>query len=243
MAKFDLEKTAEVVRLCAVPHDQRSPAWEEAFFAAIDDASMVASSPQVTTGPDGFPYFVLSTPTPGPMTPFCITHILDHCLQNGYGAVINPQNGRPDYVFTYGHLLSYKLYGAFVKMDDLTPRPQGNAEEISRTPQGSVTKTAVEEERQVITAQPSEEFLPSYTRAVLRDFIRQRLGIAEPQMCLVMDIAASPVRGLIFNIYPEDFEKEEQLSYALYMLSWFMPKTHGVIAVNKGAFEGALKPI
>src|ERR1700755_1385972 len=91
MAKFDLEKT-EILRRCfVIPRVQRDAAWRAAFYDAVVDASLATTEQQLIQGPDGFPYFVLKMPPTGqPFTPFCVSHILEHCTDRGYGIVVEP---------------------------------------------------------------------------------------------------------------------------------------------------------
>src|SRR5690349_6153839 len=65
MAKFDLEKTSETLRLLQTPGEGRDEAWRARFYAAVVDASFASSVEQVMSGPDGFPYFILRTPPEG----------------------------------------------------------------------------------------------------------------------------------------------------------------------------------
>ena len=114
MPKFDLSKTAELAGLFASPPDRRDGAWIGRFYAAVPDASLISFPSQVEAGPDSFPYFQLAMPDPGPMTPFCVTHLLDYVLDKGFGIAIFGDSRRskgPEWVFTYGDLLSYSLYG------------------------------------------------------------------------------------------------------------------------------------
>ena len=123
MAKFDLAKTEELAELFETPRDDRDDAWIARFHATVPDATLMSFPSQVEDGPDGFPYFQMAMPDPGPVTPFCVTHVLDDVLDNGFGIVIFGDSSRsapPEWVFTYGDLLSYSLYGRF---DGESPEP------------------------------------------------------------------------------------------------------------------------
>ena len=166
MSKFDLAQTQILAGLLAVAPDKRDEQWLQRFYAAVPDASLVAGNPQVEQGPDGFPYFQLAMPDPGSFTPFCVTHVLDNCLQHGMGIALFDnarRNGEPAWVFTYGSLLSFKLYGAF-DGDPNEPRSSGAAPEA-----------ASDESRKVLTGAPSESFLPAYARKAMGDFFRRAL--------------------------------------------------------------------
>src|SRR5579864_7360581 len=101
MPKFDLSKTQETQDLFVVAREQRDQNWKNRFYEAIVDASMATTPSQVIRGPDGFPYFVLNLPPVGqPFETFCLSHIVDVCLENGFGVVIQPDANPPQWVFT-----------------------------------------------------------------------------------------------------------------------------------------------
>jgi hypothetical protein len=223
MSKFDLAKTQLLAELMAVAPDKRDEQWLQRFYAAVPDASLVAGNPQVEQGPDGFPYFQLAMPDPGEFTPFCVTHVLDNCLQHGMGIALFDnarRKGEPAWVFTYGSLLSFKLYGAF-DGDPSEPRASSVAPEA-----------ASDESRKVLTGAPSESFLPAYARKAMGDFFRRALQHPDPRVALVVDPRLSPMRNLMVNVTLEDYGGDEKkMRGALYYLSWFLPSSYGLVAM------------
>lgn len=178
MARFDLEATRELERLFAVPRESRDEAWVEAFYAAIPDASMTVGEHQVVKGPDGFPYFRLLLPEPETaFDAFCVTHVLDLCLEKGYGVVVMTGEPRPQWAFPYGNLWSYREHGAFA-----LPPPEGDG----------LTGSA-------LVASPSEAVLPAYARAVLRRELESQ-GASRPGV-LLADTGAQ--RALAFAPMPD----------------------------------------
>jgi hypothetical protein len=99
MAKFDLSRTQTLIDLFGVELEKRDHLWRRQFHAAVPDASLMAFDPQISQGPDYCPYFALAIPEPGPLTPFCITHILDSCLDNGFYRVMAMPDGWSDAQF------------------------------------------------------------------------------------------------------------------------------------------------
>jgi hypothetical protein len=119
-------------------------------------------------GPDGFPYLALYLPAENePFTAFCISHVLDSCLEHGTGIVIAPDKSAPEWVFTYGNLWSLHSYNIF-----------------DATPQQSQSGEALKAGRKVLLAAPSEQFLPPFARHVLKAFLNNA-GIASPRVMLV----------------------------------------------------------
>lgn len=221
MAKFDLAKTAEVAQLCSVPREQRNDVWRRQFHVAIPEASMRTQTPQVLVGPDGFPYFVLLLPQPGVgFETFCLSHILDFCLDNGVGIVVNPDKGQPDYVFPYGALWAFRSRGVF-EPEMPVDAPRGFAPET--LPEG----------RQVLVGQPSEDYFPANARRVVSRFLRERLGIAQPACFLLMDGASKPEQSLVFNIHPTNFANEPDFARALQALRWYLPNDYGCTAFGR----------
>ena len=178
--KFDLEKTAELDRLFRVPRDERDEAWVEAFYAAVPDASL-ATRPegQVVRGPDGYPYFRLAMPEPATeFETFCVTHVLDHCLANGFGIVIGDVD-EPEWVFPYGNLWSFKETGRFVVATGEQVPPSG----------------------EVLVGSPADDMLPPYAREVLRrELVAQ--GAENPSVLAVNAPGASPEWFLSFEPMP-----------------------------------------
>ena len=211
MPKFDLSQTQALVELFAVPGESRDPAWRRQFYAAVPDATLLSFEPQVAQGPDHFPYFELAIPDPGPVTPFCVTHLLDFVLDSGFGIAIFGDSSRsagPQWVFTYGDLLSYSLYGDFDGDPNVIP--------ADREPAGG--------ERQVLVAAPSETYLPARARKALGTYVREMYQHPDPKIALIEDPHLKPSRNLMINLSLEQYGGDEgKLRAALHYLSWFLP--------------------
>ena len=220
MAKFDLAKTSETLRLLQTPPQARDEAWRAVFYAAVVDASFAANSEQVMSGPDGFPYFILRTPPAGVgFEPFCISHILEHCTEHGCGVALNPSPTNVDWVFTYGDLWSLRVYGTFTG-DPSDEAGEGGGREV------------VERGREILVGQPSDEFFPAWARRVVRAYL-QGIGVAEPKVMLIMDEKVRPKRSLVFNFHAEDFGGAEVFQNELRRLHWFMPRSRGLVGFER----------
>ena len=220
MAKFDLAQTQAVVELFAEPRESRDEKWRKQFYAAIPDATLMSFEPQVSEGPDEFSYFQLAIPDPGPVTPFCVTHLLDVALDNGFGMAIFGDSSRsedPEWVFTYGDLLSYSMFRSF-----------------DGDPAERVAVSGIKSD-QVLVAAPSEEHLPARARKAMGNFMRSLYQHPDPRIALVCDPQASPSRTLMVNLTLGDYDgDEEKLEAAVRYLQWFLPRTHSIIAMPAG---------
>lgn len=226
MPKFDLGKTHELVTLLAKPKEQRDDAWRRRFYAAVVDASMRALEPQVSQGPDGFFYFSLALPQAGAFTPFCVSHILDYVLDNGIGIAVFGSfgpSGEPEWVFTYGDVLSYALYGDF----DGDP-----AERSHQHGHAGLAVEKVKEARKVLVGSPSEQYYPKRAVAALAGFMRERLKVPEPEVKVIADPSACPSLSLAVNLRPADYDGDlERLGAAMRYVRWYLPRTHGLMSL------------
>ena len=223
MAKFDLEKTQALGELFAEPRESRDDAWRRRFYAAAGDASLMSFDPQVNMGPDEFPYFHLAMPDAGAFTPFCVSHVLDGALENGFGVAIFGDSSRsqdPEWVFTYGDLLAFRLFGDF----------DGDPAEAGRAPhQGT------DAGRAVLAAAPSEAYLPGYARRALGDYAKRIFHMPHPKIGLVDDPQSTPSRSLMINLTLADYDgEEEKLQAAMHYLSWFLPRTYRIVPMLPG---------
>lgn len=226
MPKFDLDKTQTLGALFAVPSAARDEAWRTSFYDTIVDASMRAFEPQVSAGPDLFPYFRLGIPAPGAFTPFCISHILEYVLDNGFGIAVFDSAGpasEPEWVFSYGDALAYALYGNF----------DGDAAELRHEhDRAGMSVEKVQEPRQILVGSPSESYYPARAVRALSSFMRERLHVSEPEIKLVVDPTACPAQSLAINLRASDYGGDlERLRAAMHYVRWFLPRTHGLMSL------------
>ena len=220
MARFDLRKTQELGELFKTDHDARDDAWVGRFYDAVVDASLATREEQVTRGPDGFPYFALYMPPEGQgFDAFCVSHVLGVCTDDGFGIVINPDKGRPDWVFSYGNLWSLRAYGSF---DAGVTEPTSRDEPV-QPPAGA---------GQVLVAAPNEQYFPPYARTVLKSYLEHH-GVKEPRVMLIDDVTKMPPRSLAFSVFQEDFETPQAFGDFMTRLTWFLPPHYGLVSVPK----------
>ncbi|MCO6462202.1 MAG: hypothetical protein J5I59_12430 [Saprospiraceae bacterium] len=213
------ENTSKARQMFTQPKTGRTIEWQEELFGILPLACFKSKDSGIIHGPDGFPYFELYLPEDGYAGDvYCIEGILDYVLHNGYGISIHQTEGSAEWVLTYGDILNYKLNGRFYSLPETDPAPD---------------YIVSNEHQQMMIAQPSETFLPTYMRPILKSFL-QYIGIAEPKMLgILLSTDKSQQPQLAFNIFPEDYNSKEELDYKMYQLSWFFPKHYVIVGFSK----------
>ncbi len=218
----DISKTQIMVDLFAIPLEHRDPQWKQFFLDNVSTASFACDDPQVMTGPDGFPYFILRTPEPmKSFTSYCIQNMKDDfLLHNGWGIVLNPVGEKADWVFTYGDILNYHINNVFyttIENSDL----KGSAE--------------VQINEEIFIAQPSEHYLPTGTRNLIRGFMKKN-GIRKPKvMMITRSKDGHVIQELAFNIFKEDYPTAEKLNTILGPISWLLPIHYIIVVMSEKA--------
>jgi len=231
METFDLEQTGRLAELLAVAPDVRDDTWCDSVLRAAPNASLAALDPQIQNGPDTFPYFQLAMPDPGPFTPFSIVHVLNHVLEAGAGVVIHAnlrRDQQPLWVFSFGDLLAYSLFQDFkgdpkVYSDTTPPNPN---------------------DRQILKASPSESYLPSTARAAMGRFMRGPFQHPSPKIGLVTGASLKPHQNLMVNLRLKDYDGDrKKLDAAMRYLSWFVPKSYGLLALPDDWPDADMSPL
>ena len=223
MKQCDISKVPILLDLFQVVPAKRDEQWKEQFFTNVIDASFRCETPQIFTGPDGFPYFSLFSPEPlKPFDSFCICNLLESATNEGFGIAINRREKGVDWVFSYGDLLTLRLTGNFQVAGEPMP---------AKPPEKSILKKA----ERVLTGAPSESYLPSYTRGVIRRFMQHSLGVKEPAVFLMHRPADSQPQQLVFSLFPEQFRSETDYFNVLQRFSWFLPRRYSITGIPKSS--------
>ena len=222
----DISKTYIVVQLFNTPREERDDKWRQQFYENVATASFACDTPQVLTGPDGFPYFILRTPEENkPFESFCIKNMTeDFLLERGWGVVFNPaENGAADWVFTNGNIVNLHLNNRF--FSDTEDAAIANIEFTKNV--GKVKKA-----EQVMVAQPSATYLPDGTRTALKNFLQSK-GVKKPKlMMLTSHNQGSMTRKLAFNIHPENYPVVSKLDHLMQQVGWFLPNDYIIIPLS-----------
>lgn len=228
MPKADLTKTHDLADLLFVPRDQRGPDWVRQFYAAIGDAGMTTTSDQILQGPDGFSYFVLNMPAPNrDFQPLSLAQVLDFCLENSLGVVVEPQPEPPERVIPFGQLWSKKELGRF----DFTlePDPEGETATEVRSP---VVPSDLAGKPAVLVGQPNQYYFPAFARSAVRKFLVSQ-GHETPGVLLLSNPSQTPLEMVIFSVFPEDFADQNDFSNFMQHLAWFFPPHYQLSSISK----------
>jgi hypothetical protein len=223
----DLAKTDTIFKLIQTPPEQRNDIWNDLFLDCLPGASFRCGDPQVIIGPDGYPYFQLFLPEPGvEFQCFVIEHIKDtFLLENGLGVVINPSGTGADWVLTYGDILNLHLNNTFYTKEHSFATHK--------------EREVIDREEQVMVAQPSEELLPLFTRAILKEYLKSN-GIAIPKVLLMMrTIDGKMTQDIVFNITKSNFDNEDTFEALMASLRWFLPLHYSYVGMEEKVFDRA----
>lgn len=229
---FDLEQTQRIAALMDVPQDQHGDAWCADFLRAVPNASLASFDPQIQNGPDTFPYFQLAMPDPGPFTPFSIVHILNDVLESGSGVVVHAnvrRDTQPLWVFSFGDVLSYSMFGDFRGDPKVLANPDPPA-----NPQA----------RDILRASPNESYLPATARAAIGRFMRGPFQHPSPKIGLVTGASLRPRQSLMVNLRASDYDGDtKKLGSAMRYLTWFVPKTYSMMALPDDWSDAEMLPL
>lgn len=219
----DLDKTQVISNLLLIPKAERNAQWREKFLANVIDAKFSSGDPEILRGPDGYSYLNLLSPgTLDRSSDVVIRQWMDDLIEKGIGVAINPQQN-PDWVFTSGDILNFKLNGEFY-----TASPDFNLER----------EEIIQKEEEVLVGQPSEIYLPRQARRSIKNFLSQ-LDIENPQILL---LARTKPEGMLqelaFDITRADFDQDKDFDYAMQSVSWFLPSHYTVISLSKDSNVG-----
>lgn len=223
----DINKTGIVATLFKFTKDHRDNDWYKAFYGNVGNAGFASPSPQVLTGPDGFPYFIMNTPEENKtFESFCIKNMIeDFILERGCGVVFNPAaDGKADWVFTHGDIVNFYLNNEFK-----------SAIEPAAVEHIEFAKTVglLKKEEKVLISQPSADYLPYGTRHALKLFLQSK-GIKNPKLMMLTSHAGDTViRKLAFNIHPEDYPITSKLDFLMQQIGWFLPRQYLIIPLPK----------
>ena len=229
LLRTSLQHTTYLSQLFEVAKELRDEVWIENFFNHVLDAALETMSDNVMLGPDSFPYVLLKMPArEKEFRPVSVRNFIDWAIEKGVGIVVSGEEGYPEWVFSFGNLWSYKVFGSFLPKNEHLKK-EG--------------KRVLQQETEVLVGLPSEAYLPSYVRRAIKQFMKDVLSLQDEPRVALMYEPEEDIQSLIFSIFPEDFSDEKQFDSAMRMLQWFLPSNYAITGVSKEATLAAdLKP-
>ncbi len=193
-----------------VPDSQRDQKWEKIFFDAFLQSKVNIVSEQPQTGPDGWPYLLVSTDETAKEP---TSKLLSWLSQKGVGLVVNPQKDFPDYIFTWGMIWYQKHRGLF---------------QVDKTIDS--TSNLVTDNCEIKFGPPSNEYLPIFVRKIIKKFLLDQ-GILEPRW--VMGSDRRDCHDLCFSLESLGNPIESEHKGIAEALSWFLPQHYSVVLVSE----------
>jgi hypothetical protein len=155
---------------------------------------------------------------------FSVQHVLPFLVENGYGVAVNPTESGADWIFSYGDIWNFWKTGAFYS-DTLSKSAEKNVDQD------------VNANREVLLAQPSEDFLPPEVRKVISEVLSNSFKIPCPSVFLIIDPSTEPSQSLAINVFRENFEEGESgdhgFEHTMAFLTWCLPGHYGVAGIEK----------
>lgn len=204
-----------LAELIATPEVQRDSQWENLFLKSFTESKLKVLIEEPQKGPDGWPYLVVEASDEQDAE--SAQKVLAWLQKRGIGCVLNPQKEYPDYVFTWGMIWSFRETGWFFK-----PQKSEN------------TKIDFALTQDQILGAPTEEYLPSYVRQVLKEFFLQQ-NIYRPQI-LVLSNSKNEAELLISKQSlgnPPESEHEGILE----AIAWFLPPHYNLALVDSASLK------
>ncbi len=151
-------------QILSAPIANRDETWEQSFLKALPEARVTVLSPEPRQGPDHWPYLFVSMDEGGES----ILQVLQWLSTRGIGLAINPDKAAPDFVLSYGMIWNFRERGEF----------------LTTAPVAPMGRIDLKNGQEVLAGPPSEAYLPSYARSVIKQFLLDQ-GVMAPKVLMV----------------------------------------------------------
>lgn len=201
--------------------DDRNQTWDEKFFKILSESDLRIMSEDPQQGPDGWPYLMTETLTisRSEIEKIDSAQKIFHWLSTrGIGLVVNPRRlPYPDYVFSYGMIWSFRETGYFMKYNVHNPQKEFQ----------------IDGNTQIKTGPPSSEYLPTYVRQIVKNFLVDQ-GVINPQVLMVAVDGMN--YDLCFSLESFGNPPDSEHSGILEALAWFLPPHYSLALVSSKGF-------
>lgn len=191
----------------------RDDEWEKAFFYAFPQTKLKVLNEAPQAGPDSWPYLLVQTDENGSESAAQVLHWLS---DKGIGLAVNPQKPVPDYVFTYGMIWNFRQRQQF-----LTPVDEARLGQVK-----------FEKGEKVLAGGPTEDFLPPYVRAVLKEFFRQQ-KIDDMKIVVIGHGGEKKQYDLCFSLEALGTPDKTEHRGILEAISWFLPPHYSLMIISE----------
>ncbi len=194
-------------QLLNVSEEDRDLDWEDKFFMAFTSSEIQVLAAEPQEGPDGWPYLLADTK--GAQTEPA-QKVLQWLASRGIGLALNPTKSYPDFVFNYGMIWHFRETGLFYRRQD----------EIKK---GAVELNAGQK---ILSGPPTEEYLPSYVRKVIKDFFLDQ-GLLSVK--IIMISTDGNHYDLAFSLESLGNPPEKEHEGIAEAISWFLPPHYSIL--------------
>ena len=205
-----------------VSEENRNQAWDDKFFKMLSEADLKILAEDPQQGPDGWPYLITETATDVRTAEDRIDSsqkILHWLSTRGIGLVVNPRKlPYPDYVFSYGMIWSFRESGFFLKYNLHNPS----------------SDFKIEANKNIKTGPPSAEYLPTYVRQILKNFLIDQ-GVFSPSVLMIAVDGTN--YDLCFSLESFGHPPESEHQGILEAIAWFLPPHYSVALVSDKGFS------
>lgn len=203
--------STRVAQLVEIALANRDEAWELEFLRELPKSRIRVLEQAPVSGPDGWPYLMVSTD--GDVDD-SVASVAQWLASRGVGFVVNPEKSLPDFVLSYGMVWNFRERGQF----------------LTATTNARSEKLEIRDGQQLYTGAPSNAFLPTDVRAVLKDFFK-RQRVFGPRLLMV---STDQVQwDLAFSIESLGSPPEKEHLGIAEALSWFLPAHYSLALISE----------
>lgn len=213
----------EFFELLKIPQAKRDTEWENKFARVLPYGKFTVMFEDAKPGPDGWPYLFVKTDPEGTELG---AQLLNWLSTRGIGLAVNPEQSMPDFVLTYGMTWNFKERGAIVT-EDKGGRPE-------------TTRIEFKHGDKVFVGQPSEAYLPSYVRRILKQFLLDQ-GVMMPKMAIIQSDDKNNEQtqtDLAFSLESLGIPSADERAGVAEALAWFLPAHYSVALVSEKVIAG-----